>query len=206
MLKQPITFHTLDNKVVTRDYYFHMHLLDVMKLELKTGGLEKHMQKLIDTEDAATAYDLFEEIVLDAYGIREDDEHFRKTPESEVRDKFRSSQALPELIIRMLKDTDFANAFIQELLPAHLIQEAKDELAKDAEQSEESKQVLGTSISEVPTAPPVLEEGPSKEFKDFSKEELLSMSDEAFIKLVGTNPMKFPEGALEIAMQRRNQA
>lgn len=130
MLKKTITYEDFNGKMLTEDFYFHMTKLDLVELELQfEGGLDAKIKELTRTTDGPAAYQIFKDIVLNAYGEKSPDgRRFVKTPE--VRANLEFSPALGELIISFLEDPQKAAEFTSSLLPKSLVDEAKREAAK----------------------------------------------------------------------------
>lgn len=204
MIKRTITYLDYNEppQEVTEDFYFNLTLLELIKSELKVGGFEALAKRLTETQDAVEAFGLFEDLVLSAYGEKSPDGRgFKKN--AELRDKFASSPAISDLIVGFLNKPDEGAAFVESLLPAHLIAEAK---AAQAAQEEKDRQDAEKVVTEgevvLETAPPVLER-PAKTVADYTRQELVGMPQEEFDALVGTDIRAMPHEVLAIAMQRK---
>lgn len=200
MLTQNIEFEDIHGEDVKRDFYFNITKLEAIELEIQfDGGLEGHMKKLQATQDGPTAYNLFKDIVLSAYGKPTDDGGFTKKDAlgNPLRHQFEASPALSELIVGFLQNPEKGAAFIEGCLPQKLVKQAQEEAKKRKETP---------AVAELPTAAPQLADEPERKFEDYSREDLLQMSDEAFSALVPSKALDMTPQQLQIAMERKNSA
>jgi hypothetical protein len=209
MIKQSITFRDLEDREVTEDHYFHLNKLELLEMEINTeGGLQRYIDRLVETTDGTKAYYLFKSIILSSHGKKTDDAvSFEK--DAAATKKFEQSPALGELIFGFIDDANTGAQFVRGLLPAHIVEEVEKEAAEQKRAEESDK---GTT-PEIRTAPPVLDttkEGPKekkeKTADDFTRDELLDMSQERFDELVGTDPSRMQPHQLQIAYQRKTTA
>lgn len=202
MIKKTVTYDDLNGNEVTEDFYFNFTKLEALELEVTMdGGLEGTLAKISATEDSTSAWFLFKDLLLRAYGRK--GPGGKGFPKKDVdgnpmRDYLEASPALGEIIIDMLQNPGDAAKFFEGMLPPKMVAEAK----LDAEKESGQEALSFEEKPEVPTAPPVLEE---KKFEDYSRQELLDMGQIDFNRLVGTNPNKMTQDQLVVAMQRRNQ-
>lgn len=225
MLKKTITFEDYSEppKEVSRDFYFNFNKLEVIEM-LEVEDLEGTLKKLTETEDGPEAYALFKKIILSAYGERTPEGGFTKEDENgrPLSKKFEQSPACSELIISFLQDPMSGGAFVEGCLPAKMVAEAKAaqaanpskaELAKLVEEAGRRQENPETAIA--PGTPPVGQEQAleelrtvqeqSKKFEDYSKEELMALSDEDFAKLVPINsPKDMSQAQLMVAFERKS--
>lgn len=98
------------------DFYFNLNKADIMKMELsEEGGMDKRLERLVKTQDLKEAIKVFEGIILMAYGIKTDDGRFVKN--DEIRQKFVSSAAYPEIYMDLATDPEAAQKFIEGVIP-----------------------------------------------------------------------------------------
>lgn len=224
MLKKSVTFDNLAEEEVTKDFYFHFNKLEIMELELKTGGLENVVKELTETEDAVRAYDLFKMILLSAYGKKAPNgiEFYKKDPIDghPYSADLEASPALSEIVIEFLQDPKAGAEFIQECLPQKLVQAALEEQKRlDASRNPTSDQVHDmvqeagalqadpeTAVQPSETVQELRTIQEERKFTDYSREELLVLSDEDFSKLVPSKPTDMTRDQLQIAMERKNRA
>lgn len=117
MFKHTIKFTDYDDVEREEDYYFNLSKAELMRMEMSQyGGMEALLQKIVKEQDTKRVYNMFEEIVQKAYGVKSDDgKQFIKN--EEILNRFVQSEAYSELIMQMLNDPDFANKFIRGCFP-----------------------------------------------------------------------------------------
>lgn len=120
MLKKTITFNNFNDEEVTRDYYFHLSKAELAKLELsKKGGLQAHLQAMIDAEDGAQIVEQLETFIRLSYGKRSaDGNNFIQT--TEVWEEFRSSPAYEKMFMDLILNTDAQIEFVNGIMPKDL--------------------------------------------------------------------------------------
>ena len=118
MLKKTITYADLDGNPITEDFYFHLTMAEIAKLELKEkGGLAATLQRIVKAENGKEIIEHFEAIILGAYGVRsEDNKQFIKN--DEVRNAFFQSEAYSVLFMELIADEKASAGFISGILPA----------------------------------------------------------------------------------------
>lgn len=123
MLKRTMTYETFDGDQVTEDFYFNLTKAELMEMSLGTyGGLDKFIEKIVNTQDTPKIIELFKEIVLKSYGQKSDDgKRFIKSPE--IRDAFAQTNAYSDLFMTLSTDADEAAAFINGLVPKDIAEE-----------------------------------------------------------------------------------
>lgn len=112
-----IKFEDLDGNPVEGDYYFNMTKAELLKLELSTnGGWEAKMKKLLETRNQAELVRIFDELLLDSYGVRSDDGlRFIKSPELSAR--FKQTGAYDELFTELVTNEEAALEFFKKVIP-----------------------------------------------------------------------------------------
>ena len=99
-----------------RTYYFNLTKAEIIKMELsEDGGLDKRLNRLIQTQDMKEAIKVFEALILMAYGIKTDDGRFVKT--EEARNKFVSSAAYSEIYMDLATNPEEAQKFVEGVVP-----------------------------------------------------------------------------------------
>ena len=135
MLKRTMTYETFDGDQVTEDFYFNLTKAELMEMSLGTyGGLDKFIEKIVNTQDTPKIIEFFKEIVLKSYGQKSDDgKRFIKSPE--LRDAFAQTNAYSDLFMTLSTDADEAAAFINGLVPKDIAEEMEKE-KKESETQE----------------------------------------------------------------------
>lgn len=239
MFKKTMKFDDLDGNEVTQTFYFNYNkkevaeLLEFKKLEEKLELLSKPIEEsgLTQQENNQQAYDIFQDLILDAYGEKgADNVTFRKTPE--LREYWKSHVAFVEMIFEFLANPSLAAQFIENCLPAKLVAKAKEELsaenqgklspgtlsemAQEAARRQEDPatriepgldaavEALQPGPEMVKAAQSVADGGvPGKKTEDLTEEDILEMDDVAFSKL---DAQKLKESALLAAFKRKMQS
>lgn len=138
MLKRTMTYETFDGDQVTEDFYFNLTKAELMEMSLGTyGGLDKFIEKIVNTQDTPKIIELFKEIVLKSYGQKSDDgKRFIKSPE--LREAFAQTNAYSDLFMTLSTDADEAAAFINGLVPKDIAEEMekKEKEKKESETQE----------------------------------------------------------------------
>jgi len=218
MLKKTITFEDYSEppREISRDFYFNFTKLEVIEM-LEVEDLEGTLKTLQETQDGPKAYEMFKKLILRAYGEKTPEGGFTKEDENgrPLSKKFETLPACSELIIEFLQNPLLGADFIEKCLPAKMVAEAKEaqknnpskaELEKMVAEAAERQENPETRIE--PGTPPaelrVVEED-TKTFDDFSKEELLEMSQEQFQSLVPRDPKSMTQAQLLVAFERKNK-
>ena len=125
MLKKTITFTDYDGNERTEDFYFNLNQTELFRMEASTtGGMEKMLEKIVSTQDTQKIVELFEKIILMAYGEKSaDGKRFIKSPE--LSEAFKQTEAYDQLFMEMLTDGDAALNFINGILPKNLAAEVQ---------------------------------------------------------------------------------
>lgn len=130
MHKRPITYKTFDGVELTEDFYFNLSKSEITKLETSIpGGLAASMQRALSANDIPAVMDIFEKLILDAYGIKSPDgKRFMKVdPQTGIRyaDEFKETNAYDKLFMELATDDKEASKFINAVIPTDLVEEAK---------------------------------------------------------------------------------
>lgn len=194
MIVKTITYDSVDGKeTFTEDFYFNLNKIEVIALQIKDKrGLLAVLEAMSENNDAAAAYDWIQEIVLLAHGRKSaDGKGFTKTEELNL--SFKQSEAFVNMVFELLENAATTGAqFFNELISEKMRQEI-------IEANEKIKANLPTETPELPAAV-----APSKKSTDYTRDELLAMSEREFEALVGSDIRKMSSQELAIAMQRKS--
>lgn len=141
MVKKTITYtNPFTDQEVTEDHYFHISKADLVEMEVeahketyrdKDGneltGMQAHLQRMVDAEDARAVLKEFKAIIARAYGKKEG-ERFIKNPQ--VLAEFEGSEAYSELLFQLLTDADEMSKFVNSIVPGNLEQIAAEVAAR----------------------------------------------------------------------------
>ena len=187
MIKKTITFPDFDGNMLTEDFYFNLTQADIVKLQLSTKeGFGEMLDRITKEQDGAKLIEQMQNLILMSVGQKSADGR-RFTKNDEIREDFASTEAYSKLFIELATNTPAAVEFINGIIPKDLDKIKMVPMPED-------KQLEGQDGVK------------PKKFEDFSRQELLDMSQSDFIALVGTDPKAMTEEQLAVAMQRRNSA
>lgn len=99
MLKQHVKYEDFDGNIQNETLYFNLNRMELVALQSRYGkeDMAKYIEKLIEDKDLEKMYELLNDIVLTAYGVRsEDGKRFVKN--DEIRADFEQSLAYEALI------------------------------------------------------------------------------------------------------------
>lgn len=244
MFKKTMTFDDLDGNAVTQTFYFNYNKKEIAEL-IEFGAIQKFADPnkeylplevalaklstpveesgLSEVENNRQAYAIFENLILDAYGVKgADNVSFDKTPE--LRNYWSNHLAYVEMIFEFIGNADLASQFIEGCLPGKLVDAAKKEMLE-----ENNGKVSGATLTEMvqeanrrqqdpaTRIEPGLENAPEhiqahakvleeptkgKDLKDLTPEDIMAMDDIAFAKL---DPKKLSPEQMLVAFQRKMQ-
>lgn len=99
MLKQQVTYEDFDGNTQIETLYFNLNRMELISFQKRYGSenMENYINKLIEEKQIEPMYDLLNDFVLTAYGVRsEDGKRFIKS--EEIREEFKQSLAYEALI------------------------------------------------------------------------------------------------------------
>src|ERR1044072_2803522 len=164
MFKKTMKFDDLDGNEVEQTFYFNYNKKEIAELlefgqlsqfptpDKKRLPLEQTLEQLktpvsdsglSQVENNQMAYNIFQDLILDAYGEKgADNVTFVKN--DRTRAYFASHVAFVDLIFEFLENPRLGGQFIENCLPAKLVAKAKEELA-----TESKGQLSGDTLSEM---------------------------------------------------------
>ena len=134
MLKKPITYTDYNGKVITENFHFNLSTAELIKLEMSTmtlsedmasttGGLQEHIQAVIDSRSGKRIVEMFDMFVDASFGVRsEDGRKFVKN--DEVLQDFKATPAYDVVFMELVTDADAGARFINGIMPAEALAEA----------------------------------------------------------------------------------
>lgn len=99
MLKQQVKYEDFDGNIQDETLYFNLSRMELVALQGRYGkeDMAKYIEKLIEDKNLEKMYELLNDIVLTAYGVRsEDGKRFIKN--EQIREEFVQSLAYEALI------------------------------------------------------------------------------------------------------------
>lgn len=200
MIRETITYTDYSDTERTKTFNFNLSKLEIVENEDLAEGFEELVKALTDEkrteqnlteEEGRSVFRLVRRMVELSYGEREG-EYFRKSPQ--ILQNFIDSGAYEAFLFHTFQVPERALAFMTELIPSDTLEEAKKQMAanEQATEAELPTQIEGSETKLVPS--------------DYSREQLLAMSDEEFTAIAGDEPMKMSRDLLNIAFQRKAAA
>lgn len=131
MIKKTITFDDLfTEESVTREYYFHLSE-DELALVTAKSDLEEMLMKTISEKDYVKMYVILKELILMAYGEKNERGAFvKKINGIPLREEFETSPAFDVLMTSLNDDIEAAKEFIVGLMPSKLKKKLGDDEIK----------------------------------------------------------------------------
>lgn len=127
MLQKKIKYTDFNDVERTETFYFNLTKTELAEMQnSKNGGLDKFMQRIVDTTDQPELMKLFKQIILKSYGIKSDDgKRFMKS--EELSREFEESLAFDELFMSFMENPDELTAFVQGILPKDISSQIKNQ-------------------------------------------------------------------------------
>jgi hypothetical protein len=246
MFKKTMKFDDLDGKEVEQTFYFNYNKKEIAEL-LEFGYISQFrpedITKRLPLEEQLTilttpisesgftqqennqvAYDIFQDLILDAYGVKGVD-NVTFVKDRKNREYFQSHVAFVEMIFEFLENPPEAAQFIEKCLPSKFVEAAKKELeakgntgtlAEMVAEADRRQQDPATRIEpgleaaraalgespEIEKAAIAIAEGTEKEkTEDLTPSDIEEMDDIAFKKL---DVQKLNKEALVAAFKRKS--
>lgn len=130
MLPVKLTYIDYEENERTETFYFNLTEAELTMWQLKrSGGMKKHLEKIMETQNAPEIMENFRQIIHMSYGEKSEDgrRFIKKAPDGhELADDFEQTEAYSQLIMKILSDEKYAADFVNGLMPKSL----KGEVAK----------------------------------------------------------------------------
>ncbi|MCF0140416.1 MAG: hypothetical protein HUJ78_00060 [Mogibacterium sp.] len=143
MVKEQITFEDYNGNKITRDFYFHLNKVELMKLETSyPGGFSTFAKAALANNDQNRMLEIITSIIESSYGKKSDD-GIRFVKNHEILAEFVESEAYSELLFNLLNDPKRADRFIEKVMPSDLIDKNSKEykqLKKEMDKLESGKE------------------------------------------------------------------
>ena len=117
MLKKTITYKDYNGATRTRDFYFNLNKLEVVRIEANTaGGLAERLRSVMEAQDTGAILAIIEDLIQKSYGVKTPDgEGFMKRRED--LEAFMATEAYSELFMELASDANNASEFFNGILP-----------------------------------------------------------------------------------------
>lgn len=251
MFKKTMTFDDLDGNEVSQTFYFNFNKKEIAEL-LEFGAIQKfavpgkvyvpletamerlstpvEVSGLTEQENTLQAYNIFQDLILDAYGVKGDDNvTFKKN--KELRNYWESHVAYVELIWEFVGNPPLMGEFMESCFPPKMLAAAKKEMQKthgntltsetladminEAERRQQdpatriepgleaAQEALQPAPEVVVVAKAVADSGePEKKIEDLTESDILAMDEVSFKKL---DIQKLSKEQMQIAFRRKLQ-
>lgn len=125
MIKQTINFTDYDGNNCTEDFYFNLTKAELVLLNAEyKGGLEGHLNSMVNNNDISALANFMKKIVEISYGVKsEDGKRFIKNPK--LSEEFLQTPAFSELYMKLLTEENVSSAFVRGIMPKDLVESAK---------------------------------------------------------------------------------
>jgi hypothetical protein len=125
LIKKTVTYENFNDETVTEDHFFHLSKAEIVEMELSMeGGLSKHLERVVKSEDGGEIMRTFKTLLLDSYGRKSDDgRSFVKNPQ--IREEFASSEAYSVIFMELATNADAAAEFVNGIVPKGLEEEVE---------------------------------------------------------------------------------
>lgn len=125
MLKKTINYTNFNDEPIKEDFYFNLTKTELMDMNMEEhGSMDEMLQRVIDTKDKKTIYNVFKNIVLMSYGVKSADgkRFMKKDPVDGHRlaDDFAETNAFDVLMFDLLSDDKKASDFVNGIMPKDL--------------------------------------------------------------------------------------
>ena len=121
MLKITKTFKDFEGNERTLDMRFNLTKAELIEMNMEVeGGLQKELEKIVQTYDSNKLLKFFKDLVLRSYGeISPDGMRFIKN--DTIRENFSQTQVYSDLFCELAEDADKAAAFVNGIIPEDLL-------------------------------------------------------------------------------------
>lgn len=149
MLRKPITYTDYFGEKRTEEFCFYLSQADLLKTEIKTspqGGFKNIVQRMMDAKDYNAMVVLIDELIAKSYGKVSDDGR-RLMKSEEISREFMETEAYTELMLELLSgDETKITDFIEGILPQNILNEVREEMAKEKEKTESPNVIDGKAV------------------------------------------------------------
>ena len=128
MLKKTIKYTDYNGIERTEDFYFNLTKSELAQMQLKKeGDYAERLRAIAKAKDMPRLMELFESIILDAYGEKSDDgKRFVKVRNGHrVAEDFIATPAYDELYFELIQSPEKFADFLTSLLPPDLAEDVK---------------------------------------------------------------------------------
>ena len=129
MIKKTIKYVDFNGVEREEDFYFNLSKSELARMQFEEeGDFGEHIRGIARAKDTAKIMELFEGIILKAYGVKTDDgKHFIKKDRDGhlLANDFVTSPAYDELYFELIQDPEKFASFVMSLIPSDLAEQVK---------------------------------------------------------------------------------
>lgn len=126
MLRKKVTYTNYNGEVVNEDVYFNLTSMELVKMEAKYEmSIPDKIKEVTDANDYQGIIDLFEDLLLTAYGVKSEDGR-RFIKDKQATKEFEDSIAYAEIFEQIILNPESAKELGEEI--AYVSKETKDKL------------------------------------------------------------------------------
>lgn len=126
MYRRVIEYMDYDGNMQKGEFFFNLTKTELMEMNYsESGGMEKMLQRIVETNDVKKLIAVFKDLILRSYGEKSDDgKRFIKMRDGHrLSDDFSQTEAFSELFMDLATNEDSANEFIRGIVPKSVADE-----------------------------------------------------------------------------------
>ncbi len=198
MIEIPISYKNFDNKEITEIYNFHLSYPEIAELETKyPEGFVEHFKKLIkNNNDIGSVLEFLKLLMMQSVGRRMGENGRRFVKDDDVRADFEQTGAYSALFIALATGEMPPEKFFNGIMPEDLHEKAaamKKNMTPELTEKISSDMLLEKDFTPKREKPTL---------HQYTREELLEMSDEEFAALSRKHKNSLPQHFLVVGMER----
>ena len=117
MFKETLTYTDYNGSERTETFHFNLTETEITKMDVgQDGGMEQLLKQIVDKKDGKQLIDIFDRILLGAYGEKTADGRFFKKSE-EIAQNFKCSPAYDIIWMKLCTDAEYASTFVNNIIP-----------------------------------------------------------------------------------------
>lgn len=121
MYKKTVKFTDYNGVERTEDCYFNLNKVECTELQVNTkDGYDKYISNIVTSGDNAAIFDVFNKIILKAYGKKSDD-GIRFIKSKQLSEEFSQTEAYVNVFMEVATNPDVAEEFIRGVFPAEYV-------------------------------------------------------------------------------------
>lgn len=203
MLKETISYTDYDDQPQSKTLHFNISKVELadnldMQEELQSfQDIFEGPEHQLTVEEVKRLLEMIKKLIKLSYGVREGDRFIKN---ERVWNEFTETAAYDAFMMSMFEDPTKAVRWMIGIIPKDI----RDKIDTSQLELPNDIQELMTTTEPARDVQTTEAEVLNKTFEDYSREELLALSDGAFYKLVPQNPVEMTPEQMSVAYQRKN--